>query len=61
MTTIIIDVLYVTPVQVCGIQCFAAKTVFNSCIRRAGAILNLPFVKKHLAILIKEKEALHAK
>ena len=40
---------------------FAAKTVFNSFIRRAGAILNLPFVKEHLAILIKEREALHVK
>ena len=45
--------------------CFAAKTVFNSFIRRAGTILNQPFVQEHLAILIKEKEnlqeALHAK
>ena len=42
-------------------NCFAAKTVFNSFIRRAGAILKLPFVKEHLAILIKEREALNAK
>lgn len=64
MITIIIDVLSVTFVQVCGIVLLLKQCLIHL-IRRAGTILNQPFVQEHLAILIKEKEnlqeALHAK